>query len=85
MDVNMRSFEQSLQNTSDQQLDEIHKKNLSDLDNLTKKLKDSMTVLDAQPAISNAIPPRGNEEREDIPDINVRVGDFGNSTYAAQR
>lgn len=50
-----------------------------------------MTVLDSQPEISSAIPPRGMGEElpsrhhnmADIQDINARVGDFGNSTYAA--
>ena len=45
-DQDARAYHSSLQNASEMQIDDLHKMNMSDLDELTKKLKDSMAVLD---------------------------------------
>lgn len=51
-DNDARAYHSTLQNVSDTHIDDLHKMNMSDLDELTKKLKDSMAVLDVvEPSI----------------------------------
>jgi hypothetical protein len=47
LDDSVRSYHQTLQTKTEQELDHIHLSNMNDLDDLTKKLKQSMAVLDA--------------------------------------
>ena len=55
--------------------------NMNDLENLNKKLKDSMTVLDVAGATDNV----GNQGgASGIQGINVNVPDFGKSAQPAQ-
>jgi hypothetical protein len=42
----VRNYHQTLQTKTEQELDHIHLANMNDLDDLTKKLKQSMAVLD---------------------------------------
>lgn len=46
LDDSVRDYHQSLQAKSEQEIDRLHVANMNDLDDLTKKLKESMAVLD---------------------------------------
>jgi hypothetical protein len=51
-DSDVRAYHSTLQNASEQHIDDLHRLNMSDLDALTKKLKESMAVLDVtEPSI----------------------------------
>ena len=46
LDDSVRDYHQTLQTKSEQEIDHLHMLNMNDLDDLTKKLKQSMAVLD---------------------------------------
>jgi len=46
MDQSVRSYHQTLQTKTDVEIDNLHALNMDSLDELTRKLKQSMTILD---------------------------------------
>lgn len=46
LDGSVRDYHQSLQTKSEQEIDRMHMANMNDLDDLTRKLKQSMAILD---------------------------------------
>ena len=57
-DQDARVYHQTLQTVSGQHLDELHKLNMNSLDELTKKLKDTMSVLDVTEPQTAIIEPK---------------------------
>ena len=70
VDRDARAYHETLQTVSGQHLDDLHKSNMSDLDELTRKLKQTMTVLDVT--------------EKDTAIVDPKSGGFGLATFKTE-
>jgi len=78
LDASARQYHQDLQQVSDEQLSSLHLLNMSDLDALTKQLKDTMTVLDVKASSPRSVTGASKQE----PSGNVEPPqNFGHTTF----
>ena len=82
LDDSARDYHRTLQTKSEQEIDHMHMVNMNELEDLTKKLKQSMTVLDV------VVPERPQAEEshdrlEESPELsnNKRRMAFGQQTF----
>lgn len=70
VDRDAQAYHETLQTVSGQHLEDLHKSNMSDLDELTRKLKQTMTVLDVV--------------EKDTAIIDPKHGGFGLATFKTE-
>lgn len=85
LDDSVRSYHQTLQSKTEQELDHLHSANMNDLDDLTKKLKQTMAVLDAtvpEEAQEYQIDDQARSRLEESPEPSPhRRVQFGHQTF----
>ena len=95
LDNNVRDYHQSLQTKTEDEVDYLHNQNMNAIEDLTKKLKESMTILDQSSKVGMSPPlderkihfnleeePEQQEDKEESPFIpsGGRKKQFGYAT-----